>query len=57
MPSFVDAIIVIDDRSTDQTIIQTQAAAKKFKRKVVLIEHETNQGVGGAILSGFERAL
>ncbi len=54
MPEFVDHIIVIDDCSTDDTSAQ---ALKTGDPRVVLIEHEKNTGVGGAILDGHRRAL
>jgi len=55
MPSFVDHIVIIDDCSPDKTAEVVTKAKKKDKR-VVLIQHEVNQGVGGAIASGYEWA-
>lgn len=55
MPQSVDAIIIIDDASVDQTrTIATQLAT--IDRRIVLISHETNQGVGGAIATGYKFA-
>ena len=54
MPDYVDHIVVIDDCSTDDTSAQ---ALKVGDPRVVLIEHEKNTGVGGAILDGHRRAL
>ena len=55
IPEFVDTIIVVDDASTDKTLETAKAAAQKDKR-IFLIEHEANQGVGGAIVSGYKAA-
>jgi glycosyltransferase involved in cell wall biosynthesis len=57
MPKFVDLIIVVDDASSDRTAKKTLEAAKKFKRKVELIKHKVNCGVGGAIVTGYKCAL
>jgi len=55
MPEFVDYIIIINDVSTDKTSERVKERQKSDKR-VVLIEHTINQGVGGAIASGYEWA-
>ena len=55
MPDFVDYIVVVDDRSSDDTSKVVSDYAKKDKR-VVLIQHEKNQGVGGAIVTGYKWA-
>jgi glycosyltransferase involved in cell wall biosynthesis len=55
MPGFVDFIIIIDDVSTDKTVEVVQRLARDDKR-VTLIRHSTNQGVGGAIASGYKWA-
>lgn len=52
-PDFVDKIVIIDDKSTDETIKKVKSFKKKDPR-IVLIEHEVNQGVGGAIASGYK---
>lgn len=53
MPSFVDKIILVDDGSTDKTgrVIKQLSAKNK---KIVFVKHKTNQGVGGAIASGYK---
>jgi glycosyltransferase involved in cell wall biosynthesis len=54
VPEFVDRIYVVDDRSKDGTV----AAVRDLNDpRVELIEHERNEGVGGAIISGYRRAL
>lgn len=52
-PDFVDKIIVINDLSSDRTreIVET---CTKRNPKVILINHEINQGVGGAIATGYK---
>ena len=71
MPPFVDRIYVVDDRSTDDTwsVITRYAdpTAATVGRsddptppdagRVVPIRHEENRGVGGAIKTGYKRAL
>ncbi len=55
MPDFVDEMIVVDDLSKDQTVSVVKGLQAKFN-KITLIEHAVNQGVGGAIASGYIRA-
>lgn len=55
MPGFVDKIIVVDDGSSDKTHQVIAKLAKKNK-KIILIKHKINQGVGGAIASGYKWA-
>jgi len=54
MPDLVDHIVVVDDCSTDDTAI---AAQRVGDPRVVLVRHEVNTGVGGAILTGHRTAL
>lgn len=56
IPKYVKHIIVVDDASPDSTSSIVAASAKKDKR-IALIRHESNQGVGGAMLTGFRKAL
>jgi glycosyltransferase involved in cell wall biosynthesis len=58
MPDFVDWIVVVDDCSTDRTPTQVESyrAARPWNDKIFLIRHDENQGVGGAIASGYEWA-
>ena len=53
-PDFVDFLIVVDDKSLDKTV---EVVKKFIKRPVVLIQHLENQGVGGAIASGYKEAF
>jgi glycosyltransferase involved in cell wall biosynthesis len=54
VPEFVDRIYVVDDRSKDGTVAAVRGLNDP---RVELIEHERNEGVGGAIISGYRRAL
>jgi len=56
LPSFLRTIIVVDDCSRDNTSEIVQQLASSDPR-IVLIRHEKNQGVGGAMVSGFKAAL
>lgn len=52
----VDFIIAVDDCSTDNTsciLLKLQQENKKL----IFLEHDINQGVGGAMLTGFRKAL
>lgn len=54
IPEFVDSIIVVDDCSSDGTYCQI---TNSVDPRVIAIRNKKNQGVGGATLAGFERAL
>ncbi|MCD4762215.1 glycosyltransferase family 2 protein [bacterium] len=56
MPDFVDKIIIVNDKSTDKTreIVEDMARSNE---KIVLINHEKNQGNGQALVTGYLRAL
>ncbi len=56
LPHFIRSVIVVDDASRDDTVEVLEELALDDER-VVILRHETNQGVGGAMISGFERAL
>ena len=56
IPDFVDAIYVVDDCCPEDS----GAVAERLKPqdpRITLIRHAENQGVGGAMLSGYQRAL
>ncbi len=55
MPGFVDKIVIIDDKSTDNTAKVVEEYAKRDKR-IVLLRHKKNKGVGGAIATGYKWA-
>ena len=56
LPDFIDSIVLIDDHSADSTanILASLAAADS---RIHLISHSENQGVGGAMISGFNYAM
>ena len=54
VPAFVDQIIVVDDCSRDGTY---NAVASAQDRRTTLISSSQNQGVGGATVLGYKRAL
>lgn len=56
IPVFVDAIITVDDCSTDDTWEKIKTLSKSNKR-VVPVHLDKNEGIGGAYIHGFETAL
>lgn len=54
VPSFVDAVYVVDDASTDGTAV---AASNCYDDRLRVLRHETNRGVGAAIVTGYRAAL
>jgi glycosyltransferase involved in cell wall biosynthesis len=55
MPALVDHIVVVDDCSKDDTSAVV-AGLQKQDARVVLLRHAVNQGVGGAIATGYKWA-
>ena len=55
MPDIVDHLVIIDDFSSDDTIGKVESLLSSHQ-KIVLIKHAENQGVGGAIASGYKWA-
>jgi len=54
IPPFVDRIIVIDDSSGDST---SEVARSVSDLRTRIVRHTTNQGVGGAIVTGYKEVL
>ncbi len=54
IPEFVKTIVVVDDCSPDNT---SEIVISLNNSKVHLVQHKKNQGVGGAVLSGYKKAL
>ena len=52
MPDFVDHIVVVDDCSTDDTATVVESLQKQ-NRKITLLKHQKNGGVGAAIGTGY----
>ncbi|WP_129115373.1 glycosyltransferase family 2 protein [Halegenticoccus tardaugens] len=68
MPNLVDRVYVIDDGSTDGTWREIQRHAEAYngsnppetpayEARIVPLQHEENRGVGGALKTGYQRAL
>jgi glycosyltransferase involved in cell wall biosynthesis len=54
MPAYVDRVIVVEDASPDAT---AEAVVRLGDPRVVLLRHASNQGVGAAMRTGFQKAL
>jgi len=57
VPDYVDKIIVVDDCSEDKTYEIVKSYQKELNDKLILIKHKKNKGVGGAIKTGYKKAL
>jgi len=55
IPAFVDHVVVVDDASEDGTIAALEALPSRPGCE--LLRHGENRGVGGAIVTGYERSL
>ena len=53
MPALVDRIIVVDDCSRDSTAAIVEQYREHDPERIVLVRHALNEGVGGAIASGY----
>lgn len=54
IPAWIDGILIVDDASSDDTL----AVARSLDdSRVTVLHHEANQGVGGAMVTGFRAAL
>lgn len=54
IPAYVDWIIVIDDASTDTTL----SAVKQISDpRICILHHNRNTGVGGAMVTGYQKAI
>ena len=52
MPEYVDHMVIVDDASPDSTV----EVVKRYQlthEKVLLLTHSENEGVGGAIATGY----
>lgn len=56
IPSFVHTIIAVDDGSPDETGKILDELARD-NPKLVVIHHSNNQGVGGAMITGYKEAI
>jgi glycosyltransferase involved in cell wall biosynthesis len=55
MPGFVDHIVVVDDTSCDRTG-EVVKSHQREEERITYIQHTKNQGVGGAIVTGYKWA-
>jgi glycosyltransferase involved in cell wall biosynthesis len=55
MPDFIDHVVVVDDASPDCTV-EVVEEHRKGDPRIVCIRHERNEGVGGAIATGYRWA-
>ena len=55
IPAFVDHIVVVDDASNDRTGEVVKSRQKEDSR-IVYLRHQTNEGVGGTIATGYKWA-
>lgn len=55
IPSFIDHIVIVDDASSDRTgeVVKTH---QEEDSRVTYIQHKINEGVGGAIITGYKWA-
>jgi glycosyltransferase involved in cell wall biosynthesis len=55
LPGFVDDIIVVDDASSDETANVAEKCRDR-DRRIWVVRHEINRGVGAAIVTGYRAA-
>ena len=56
LPDFVDEVIIVDDASVDKTKTKV-GELSKINKKLKLVSHTKNLGVGASIISGYKEAL
>ena len=56
LPKYIDHIIAVNDASTDDTI-SVLNKLKKQNDRLIVVDSKTNQGVGGALISGYDYAM
>lgn len=56
LPPYINHIIVVDDASPDSSA-DVIAASVERDRRVILMLHRKNEGVGAAMVTGFKKAL
>lgn len=54
LPAFVRTVVVVDDASPDESALRVQELGDA---RVALVRHTQNTGVGGAMVSGYRRAI
>ena len=56
IPKYVDNIVAVDDMSTDETYKKLNTL-QTTNKKLTVVKHETNLGMGGSIMSGYKRLI
>ncbi len=56
IPQCVDMIIAVNDKSPDGTAL-VLAEIEKTDSRLIVLNHEENKGVGGAMITGFKEAV
>ena len=56
IPAEINYIIAVNDKSTDNTFSILEQLAES-NNKIYIVHHQTNQGVGGAMISGYKKSL
>jgi glycosyltransferase involved in cell wall biosynthesis len=56
LPAAIDHIIIVNDRSPDD-VESVILRLQKENKKIIYLKHDVNQGVGGAMLTGFKKSL
>jgi dolichol-phosphate mannosyltransferase len=54
LPDNIDYIIVVDDKCPQHS---GKEAEKIDRKNLIVLYHDTNQGVGGAVITGYKKAL
>jgi glycosyltransferase involved in cell wall biosynthesis len=57
MPDFVDRIFVVDDVSSDRTVEVVEGFVAEQPKRIRLIKHMMNHGVGHTIVTGYRAAV
>ncbi len=57
IPGFVDFIISVDDKCPHNTGKTAENYGVKNDKRVIVIYHSINQGVGGAVITGYKKAM
>lgn len=56
LPEYIDHIYVVDDKSTDGSVVLIKSLVQS-NNKIVLIKHEINQGNGASRVTGLKKCL
>ena len=56
IPEYIDHIIAVNDASTDNTIGVLNKLKKQYS-KLIIVDNRVNQGVGGALIAGYDYAI